>query len=383
LVKIAQQQKIFSNYLSEGNEHCNNGFCSTRGIASDEEGNVYFSMYNTIQVLNKKTDEVRTLFGKKEFYNPPFGLLYHEGYLWTGNGLRINLAKQQIEKVLKLEQIDEGVVAADLSNQVWYGAGNQLFKFDKERSEFVAFKDPTGIFHKEENKITYIQPSALNDDLIWVATNSKGIFKISKSKGTLKHITADSTSIPRLPTNRIIGMQEDSKGNLWVASASGVVNIDAKAERLNTYSTKDGLPNDFINGILLEGDSAVWISTDNGLSRLNFGAQSFLNKNVKVSTRRFFNFFQQDGISSNEFNRISLGSIVPKEQFIPKKHWKASRLKPKIASLNLTSPYSILIIQERTDTVICSKDTPKIGRLRSPKILFDSMTFRQEIILFV
>jgi len=305
LVKIAQQQKIFSNYLSEGNEHCNNGFCSTRGITSDEIGNVYFSMYNTIQVLNKETDEVRTLFGKKDFYNPPFGLLYHEGYLWTGNGLRINLATQQVQKVLKSKQIDEGVVAADSSNNIWLGAGNELFRFDDPQNKYVEFKDPTGIFHKEENKITYVLPSALNDDLLWVATNSKGIFKISKTEGTLKHINADSTSSPRLSTNRIIGMKEDSKGNLWVASANGVVNIDAEAENLKIYSTKDGLPNDFINGILLEGDSAVWISTDNGLSRLNFGAQSVSNKNIEVSTRRFFNFFQQDGISSNEFNRIS------------------------------------------------------------------------------
>ncbi len=305
LVKIAQQQKIFSNYLSEGNEHCNNGFCSTRGITSDDKGNVYFSMYNTIQVLNTKTDEVRTLFGKKEFYNPPFGLLHHAGHLWTGNGLKINLATQQIQKVLKLDQIDEGVVAADSNNNIWFGAGNKVFKFNNQLNEYVEFKDPTGIFHEEKSKITYILPSALNDDLLWIATNSKGIFKISKTKGTLKHITADSTSNPQLPTNRIIGIKEDSKGNLWMASANGVVNIDSNAERLKTYSTKDGLPNDFINGILLEGDTAVWISTDNGLSRLNFGEQSFLNKNVKVSTRRFFNFFQQDGISSNEFNRIS------------------------------------------------------------------------------
>ena len=304
LVKVAQQQRIFSNYLSEGNEHCNNGFCSTRGITHDENGNVFFSMYNTIQVLDAKTDEVRPLFGKKEFYNPPFGLLYEDGFLWTGNGLRINLTSGKIDKVLANENEAEGVVAVDIEKKVWLGIGNQIFHFEKSLNKYVEFKDPKGLFD-EENKITYLLPSKVTPNILWVATNDKGIYKINSIEGTSKHITADSTSSPRLPSNRIIGMQEDKKGNLWIASAKGVVNMDATAESANVFSTKDGLPNDFINGILIEGDSAVWISTDNGLSRLSFGKQSFLSKNLKVSTRRFFNFFQQDGISANEFNRIS------------------------------------------------------------------------------
>jgi class 3 adenylate cyclase len=60
-----------------------------------------------------------------------------------------------------------------------------------------------------------------------------------------------------------------------------------------TYLREDGLPNDFVNGILSEGDSCLWISTDNGLSRM------------VIQNDRFNNFFRRDGLPANEFNRIS------------------------------------------------------------------------------
>lgn len=304
LVKITRNQKRFANYLADGNEHCNNGFCSTRGITEDEEGNIYFSMYNTIQVLNAKTNEVRPLFGKKDFHNPPFGILHHNGYLWTGNGLRINLQTQKISEVLDIPRNDEGVVVKDASETVWLGFQNKIYRFPKNGNRFSEFDDPTGIFHIKENNISYLLPSSDGNNL-WVATNNNGIYKINTSTGTELHINADTLSIPRLPANRIIGMQEDSKGNLWVATAAGVARLDADNELLTTYRESEGLPNDFINGILLEGDTAVWISTDNGLSRMSFGQQSFQNRNLKVTNHRFYNFFQQDGISANEFNRVS------------------------------------------------------------------------------
>ncbi len=304
LLKIGQQRKFFTNYLSEGNEHCSNGFCSTRGITSDEQGNVYFSMYNTIQVLNIETDEVQPLFGKRNFYNPPFGLLYHDNHIWTGNGLRINLKTQQVQSMLDLQRTDIGVVTKDPENTIWLGYKNQLFRFRENEQAFERFKDSTGLFDQKENQINYLLPSKI-EDAIWIATNQNGIFKINKKTGTELHINADSTADLRLPTQRIIGLQEDSQGNIWMATASGVVRLSANGESLKTFGMKEGLPNSFINGILLEGDSAVWISTDNGLSRLSFGQKNFMSKNLKVKTHRFFNFFEEDGISSNEFNRIS------------------------------------------------------------------------------
>ncbi|MEM9837510.1 MAG: adenylate/guanylate cyclase domain-containing protein [Bacteroidota bacterium] len=62
---------------------------------------------------------------------------------------------------------------------------------------------------------------------------------------------------------------------------------------MRIYDEADGLPNHFINGILPEGDSVLWLSTNYGLCRF-----SLLNEHC-------LNFFTADGLSSDEFNRIS------------------------------------------------------------------------------
>ena len=69
--------------------------------------------------------------------------------------------------------------------------------------------------------------------------------------------------------------------------------MDISNHQIKRYSVKDGLPNDNINSILSEGDSALWIGTDLGLSRFDIKENSFIN------------FFVQDGLPDNEFNRIS------------------------------------------------------------------------------
>src|SRR5690606_21027292 len=58
-------------------------------------------------------------------------------------------------------------------------------------------------------------------------------------------------------------------------------------------SQDEGLPNSFINGLLSEGDSVLWISTDNGLCRFSLDSYSCTS------------FTTQNGLSSNEFNRMS------------------------------------------------------------------------------
>lgn len=58
------------------------------------------------------------------------------------------------------------------------------------------------------------------------------------------------------------------------------------------YIIVDGLLNDFINGILLEGDFCFWVSMDNGLSWM------------AVFNGFCINYYVEDGLIVNEFNWI-------------------------------------------------------------------------------
>jgi class 3 adenylate cyclase/ligand-binding sensor domain-containing protein len=287
-IKMAQADRLFSTYLNEGNEFCSSGFCSMRGMCEDEDGNVYFSYYNSIHKLEKTTGVLMPLFPKNDYRQPPFGLAYSQGALWTGNGLRIDLKTLRTDTIFSGRVNDKGVVIVD-GNALWFGFENNLtqyFPSKKLKIEYAgkAWSDSTDL------DITYLHKGQKSGDF-WIGTNASGVLQMSRS-GRLKKRFQKGEDALSLSDNRILSIYENERGEVWVATANGLDRIEINSSDITHFTTEDGLPNNFINAILPEGDSVVWLTTDNGLCRLQ------PNKSVD-------NFFKKDGLPANEFNRIS------------------------------------------------------------------------------
>ena len=85
-IKVVRSDQLFTQYLTGGSEYCSNGFCSIRGITDDFKGNIYFSYYNSIHVLKVGDTQPYPLFPNNNYFNYPFGIIYYDDALWTGNG---------------------------------------------------------------------------------------------------------------------------------------------------------------------------------------------------------------------------------------------------------------------------------------------------------
>jgi len=291
-VKLVQGEQLFTNYLRGGNEHCSNVFCSTRGITEDEVGNIYFSYYSSIHVLDPDTDALRPLFPSKNFFNAPFGLTYFDGALWTGNGKRIDLRTKQIDNILDHPEKDLGHVIVGPDSTLWMGYLHWLYQYDPEEKILTEFQDNNGKWDSLDNNISYLHKGRTRNGL-WVATLGNGVFWIDNYTKRKDHYHTGSGLLPKLRHNQVNSLYEDAQGRLWIGSAAGLHCLYPEQDSIEVYTTLDGLPNNFINGILPEGDSCLWISTDNGLCRLS------------LQTKTCTNFSVKDGISANEFNRIS------------------------------------------------------------------------------
>ncbi len=288
VIKLLQSDQLFKTYLSEGNEYCG-GACSLRGITGDEKGNIYFSYYNSIHVLEKESNLLRPVFTESKFYNPPFGLLYHQGHLYTGNGKKINLENLEITSLLGDQTTDLGALLLDQQKQIWLAYKNKIFRYNPLSDEINFY--PTPSIDTSNLNIAHLHQNKAGD--IWMSTMENGVFKIDPSKGIQSHFNASEKSSIPLQHNKINQGYEDKNGNLWLASGAGLHQINLAEASLKVYTTKNGLPNDFINAFLSEGDSVLWLTTDNGLSRFS------------ISDQRFTNFFKKDGLAANEFNRMS------------------------------------------------------------------------------
>ena len=92
---------------------------------------------------------------------------------------------------------------------------------------------------------------------------------------------------------------EDAQGALWLGTVSGLNKLvlgegaAPQTPSFTRYTEKDGLPNDFIYGILGDAEGNLWLSTNKGLSKFN---------DRLPPGKKFRNYDVQDGLQNNEFN---------------------------------------------------------------------------------
>lgn len=96
----------------------------------------------------------------------------------------------------------------------------------------------------------------------------------------------------------------DDDSVLWFGTYGGGVNGYNKKTGKWTYITElDGLCNNAVYGILPEKDSIFWVSTNNGISRVNY------------VTKKCLNYFAEDGLQDNSFDEQGALSLQRKLLF--------------------------------------------------------------------
>ena len=99
---------------------------------------------------------------------------------------------------------------------------------------------------------------------IWVGSNDEGLQKISDS-GNVTYTMENG-----LPNNSIRALCEDSKGSVWVGTASGVVYITADGKLINPQFGAGTTANGVIaSNLFCDKNGTVWLTTsnENGLFR--------------------------------------------------------------------------------------------------------------------
>jgi ligand-binding sensor domain-containing protein len=126
---------------------------------------------------------------------------------------------------------------------------------------------------------------------IWIGTWLDGLYRYHPASGNLSHYRPQPADTTSLSSSKITWITEDSKGAIWIATHSGGMNrFDKRSGRFTTFTTRNGLPNDVVFGILEDDRGLLWVSTLKGLVR--FDPQS---KGVRV-------YDVHDGLSTDQFN---------------------------------------------------------------------------------
>lgn len=138
---------------------------------------------------------------------------------------------------------------------------------------------------------------ALPAGIIRAQPDGSGSFRFSR----LQNDPATRNSVP-VNNIKCVATDPVDASVLWIGTGAGLSRLDTRTGYFTHFTTKNGLPNNVIYGIVPElpvppEGQVLWLSTNRGLVRFN------------VNARKFQYFTRSDGLPGDEFNVYAYGAM--------------------------------------------------------------------------
>ena len=130
------------------------------------------------------------------------------------------------------------------------------------------------------------------DGLMWIGTWLNGASLFIPRTETFQEITAQSGNINALPGSAVPGLFVDKDASLWlgVLEGGGLIHYDIGkgilARYVNDQNKPDSLPSGAVQNIARDGKGNIWVATGTGLARLKPDGKTFeIFRNEKNNPR--------------------------------------------------------------------------------------------------
>ncbi len=304
LFKYNPGQKKFEYYGNTGEE---GGICFDKILAVKEDsyGNLWFS--NESYGINLLPANAGYDFRRgMEYFPDPEGtvsssgleevLIDNEHYIWAGKmgrGVRVRQYQLSDDRIGQSSTMrfssSTFEIFQDSRGIIWIGSyGNGMLRFNPDapdqQERFLENDNPGGL---SNNFIRCIREDSREN--IWIAT-ANGLDLITreereKESPEIRKFYADIGDSLSLSYNFIRSMYETRDGSFWIGTSGGGLNRmhyhpDPDSITFTVYTIRDGLPDNTIQGMLEDEQGNLWISSNMGLSRFNREEYSFNNYDV-------------------------------------------------------------------------------------------------------
>ncbi|SRX56075.1 hybrid sensor histidine kinase/response regulator transcription factor [Aequorivita sp. CIP111184] len=212
-------------------------------------------------------------------------LLIDGGRLWIGHqthGLQLMDSKGKITSFKETASFTIWKIYKDENDMLWFGTRDHgLIQFDKKHGIIQQFTTENS--NLTTNNIRTIEKGKTGE--LWIGTETDGLFKLNINKHSVEKVNNINSNIKSLYFNDsvlLIGTNGD-----------GLQVFNPMKKTVQNFTTKEGLPNNVIYGILPDNEGFLWISSNKGISKLKF-------KDNTISV--IDNYSNYDGLQAFEFN---------------------------------------------------------------------------------
>lgn len=307
LVKINPHKNKFPHFLLPPSGAAVTGDNFFKALIVDHLGEVWLGTYDQgIAVLDRRADQVRRYRHVESDTNSLrsnsiFALLEDRNRnIWVGTISGLDMFDRVKGHFVHwsnpgLRDPRDNIITAlceDATGTIWCGTATQLLTFDPIRNQLKVVFSTRDLVHLPITPgISMIAPSP--DGSIWVGTLGGGLFKLRTDGSVERNFSRKRNEINTIAHNNVKTVAIEETGALWIGTEEGLNRYDPIKDQWNTYRVKDGLPNEFIYGLLLDKQQHLWISTNRGLSRMDI---------QDPDHPTFRNYTPDDGLQSYEFN---------------------------------------------------------------------------------
>ncbi len=285
-------------------------------------------------------------------------------------GLNSGLGKVSLKKgdnyiIEKLDLPVKKVTALlEQNKRLWVGTQQKgLFLFQKKSKGWQQLKHwkakPNQRRKLQSERITKI--FADNRQRIWISSyGGIHLFFPKDSNFTTNEDLIEKKE--KLICDIVLDIMQTKKGGVWLATPCGMYKLHEIAENkfsLSSYTTQNGLADDYIQSIQQDNAGRIWAGTNQGLARLD------TNKN------RFRNFDKFDGLASSSFlarsshrglnGKMYFGGIEGLTAFSPE----------QILDNSCPPPIAITSLKVHNREV-------KVAQIRSGRVLLNKSINKQE-----
>jgi signal transduction histidine kinase/ligand-binding sensor domain-containing protein/CheY-like chemotaxis protein len=188
---------------------------------------------------------------------------------------------------------------------LWVGTdGGGLDRFDPATGRFKAYRNdpkiPDSLSHDTVRTIFTDRAGTL-----WVGGNG-GLDRFDRVAERFTYYSFDERN-PAIRGTAVASIYEDHEGALWIGTDRGLIRLDRARGSFESFTTQNGLANDFIEAIREDRRGNLWLATHEGLSEF------------RPQTKTVYNYSESDGLPGNYQNSTGTGDrscVTPEGQLV-------------------------------------------------------------------